>query len=322
MTLPVHIVTGFLGSGKTTLIKKLLTETQHDSTVVLINELGAVGIDHLLVQTVADNTYLLANGCMCCTVLSDLKESLLTLLQQRKRGEIPDFKRVMIETTGLANPAAILNTIHHDTHIKGQFYVHGLSTVVDAELGHLQAELHPEWLTQVVAAHQIILSKTDRTEHSTLQVLTQKLQQIHPEVAILAQDQIRSMDDLFALDLTDQQHLSRPQFFLQTQQTEHAMTQSCVLQWSEKVDWMVLGLWLNLLLNQYGENILRLKGILNLTEYEQPVLIHGVQHCLYPPEHLTQWPWEDRHSRIVMIVRHVDLAKIQKSFQLFMEKLT
>lgn len=321
MTIPVHIVTGFLGSGKTTLIKKLLTQTQNDSTIVLINELGEVGIDHLLVQTVADNTYLLANGCMCCSVLTDLKDSLLKLLQQRKQGNIPDFKRVIIETTGLANPAAILDTIHHDTHLKNQFYVQGLSTVVDAELGHLQADLHPEWLTQVVAAHQIILSKTDRVALSTRQLLSEKIQQVHPEVNLLSLDQVASIDDLFCRDLAQQQHISRPQFFLRTQQKEHAMTQSCVLECREKLDWMVLGLWLNLLLKQYGENILRVKGILNLTEFDQPVLIHGVQHCLYPPEHLTQWPWEDHYSRIVMIVRHVDLEQIQKSFQIFMEKL-
>lgn len=321
MTIPVHIVTGFLGSGKTTLIKKLLTQTQNDSTIVLINELGEVGIDHLLVQTVADNTYLLANGCMCCSVLTDLKDSLLKLLQQHKQGNIPDFKRVIIETTGLANPAAILNTIHHDTHLKNQFYVQGLSTVVDAELGHLQADLHPEWLTQVVAAHQIILSKTDRVDLSTQQLLSEKIQQVHPEVNLLSLDQVASIDDLFCRDLAQQQHISRPQFFLRTQQKEHAMTQSCVLECREKLDWMVLGLWLNLLLKQYGENILRVKGILNLTEFDQPVLIHGVQHCLYPPEHLTQWPWEDHYSRIVMIVRHVDLEQIQKSFQIFMEKL-
>ena len=220
MTIPVHIVTGFLGSGKTTLIKKLLTQTQNDSTIVLINELGEVGIDHLLVQTVAENTYLLTNGCMCCSVLTDLKDSLLKLLQQRKQGEISDFKRVIIETTGLANPAAILNTIHHDTHIKNQFYVHGLSTVVDAELGHLQARLHPEWLTQVVAVHQIILSKTDRVDLSTQQLLSEKIQQLHPEVNIQSINQIDCVDDIFSQDLAQQQHLSRPQFFLKTQQLE------------------------------------------------------------------------------------------------------
>ncbi|MFX5737637.1 GTP-binding protein, partial [Acinetobacter baumannii] len=180
--IPIHIITGFLGSGKTTFIKKLLLSEQGHQTIVLINELGEIGIDNLLVQTIHENTYLLPSGCMCCTVLTDLKETLLSVLKARNNKEIPFFDRIVIETTGMANPASVIKTIQQDTHLKGGFIVHGLSTIVDAENGILQSKIHPEWAAQIIAAQQVLLSKTDRVNKQTLTSIQQEILELYPDI--------------------------------------------------------------------------------------------------------------------------------------------
>ncbi len=316
--IPIHIVTGFLGSGKTTFIKKLLTAGDNQNTLVLINELGEVGIDNHLVENIAQNTYLLPNGCICCAVLTDLKETLLSVLSKRNAGEIPHFGRVLIETTGLANPASILSTLYNDIHIQGQFMIHGLTTIVDAENAELQNRLNPEWLTQVVAAQQILLSKTDRVDEPNIKSLTIFLSQLNNEAEITESIEVSSLDELFLKKLKFIKPDSMRFFYRQEKQL-HQQTQSTVIELDCAIDWMVFGIWINLLLTQYGENILRVKGILNLQDFDQPVLIDGVQHCLYPPEHLDHWPWDDHCSRIVFIVRNLDVNLLQKSFQTIMK---
>lgn len=322
MRIPIHIVTGFLGSGKTTFIKKLLLNGSDEKTIVLINELGEIGIDNLLVKNITDNAYLLPSGCLCCTVLDSLKNTLLDLLNKQKQGLIPEFNRIIIETTGLANPASILATVQNDTHIKGKFKIHGLTTVVDAENASLQARLHPEWMTQVVAANQILLSKLDRINESSKQLLVEEILRIHEDVQIKTVHEIHNIDCLFT-DQTSMQRIEKHSVFFQsTQKNEHSLTQTCVIESDHEIDWVLFGIWLNLLLDKYGEQILRIKGILKLKDYAQPVVIHGVQHCLYTPEHIGEWPWHDEQiSKIVVIGRHIDIALVQRSFQLFMHKI-
>ncbi|MFC4954239.1 CobW family GTP-binding protein [Acinetobacter puyangensis] len=321
MSIPVHIVTGFLGSGKTTLIKRLLLEGDAQNTLVLINELGEIGIDNLLVQTVADNTFLLPSGCMCCTVLDSLKTTLLDMLNKQAQGVIPIFSRVLIETTGLANPASILATIQQDTHLKSRFYLHGLTTVVDTENAIQQSQLHPEWLTQIVAADQILLSKCDRVVDSIQLAVKDKIQQLHSEIVIKNVQDVYCIANLFEEQLLHRQNLNSAVFFKPMDKAKHDLTQTCVIEFEGEIDGLVFGVWLNLLLNKYGEQLLRIKGILKLAGFEQPVLIQGVQHCLYPPEHLEAWSWQAQTSKIVVIARHLDVQQVQRSFQLFMQKL-
>jgi G3E family GTPase len=161
MSIALNVITGFLGSGKTTLLKRLLQGESLGDTALLINEFGDVGIDHLLVEEVAPDTVLLPSGCVCCSIRGELKDALLGLLQRRERGEIPAFKRVILETTGLADPAPILATLNNDVQLRGRFHVGLVITLVDASHAALQERLHPEWLAQVAAADRMLLSKTD-----------------------------------------------------------------------------------------------------------------------------------------------------------------
>lgn len=159
MSIALNVITGFLGSGKTTLLKRLLQGESLGDTALLINEFGDVGIDHLLVEEVAPDTVLLPGGCVCCSIRGELKDALLGLLQRRERGEIPAFKRVILETTGLADPAPILATLNNDVQLRGRFHIGLVITLVDASHATLQERLHPEWLAQVAAADRLLLSK-------------------------------------------------------------------------------------------------------------------------------------------------------------------
>lgn len=306
--IPIHVITGFLGSGKTTFIQQILKDDQNSKTLVLINEFGEVGLDDLLVKPVNDNTYLLPSGCMCCTVLTDIKDTLLSALDLNKHDVV--FDKILIETTGLANPASILATLSQDMHLKGRFVLHGMTTIIDCQHAKTQVITAPEWLPQVIACQQFVLSKTHLCHDDDIistQALVHNIN--HDAVQVQAKDFI-NMQALFAKTFDI---VPKPTFFLKTEQETHAQTQSLVLNFDEPVDWLAFGLWLNLLLNQHGEHILRLKGVLHLQDVDKPILLQGVQHCLYPPEHLSQSIWDDNISRLVMIVRGIDAGDIERS---------
>lgn len=329
---PIHIITGFLGSGKTTFIKQILSVDSNQRTLILINEIGHIGLDDLLMRPITNNTYLLPSGCMCCTVLSDVKQSLLDVQSERERGVI-DFDYIVIETTGLANPASILTTLQNDPHLKGKFVLHGMTCVIDGELAfnhapknhttspkdnHPSFEMNaPEWLPQIVASHQLVLSKQDRIDDKQKKAVINYIATLTDSPWVSSADFV-NMSVLFAKRLNT---IPKKQFFMPSDQREHDSVQTCVLSFETAVDWAVFGLWLNLLLNQYGEQILRIKGMLYLKNVEKPIVLHGVQHCLYPPEHLDHPLWDDKISRLVMITRGVDTAQIQHSAQVFMASL-
>lgn len=306
--IPIHIITGFLGSGKTTFIQQILANDNNAKTLVLINEFGEVGIDNLLVKPINDNTYLLPSGCMCCTVLTNIKDTLLSALQLNKSQQ--SFDKIIIETTGLANPASILATLSQDMHLKGLFFVHGTTTVIDCQHAQSQADTAPEWLPQVVACQAFVLSKRDLC--SPNQILSTKtlIHRLNPEAVEVVADEFVNMTALFNKNLSTTGKL---QFFVKDEQYLHQNTQSLVLTFDKKLDWLGFGLWLSLLLEQYGEQILRLKGVLHLKDTPTPILLQGVQHCLYPPTHLDKSLWNDEISRLVMIVRGLDIGKIERS---------
>ena len=196
MSLAINVITGFLGSGKTTLLRRLLAQEALGETALLINEFGEVGIDHLLVEEVAPDTVLLPSGCVCCSVRGDLKAALLTLHGRRSRGEIPAFRRVLLETTGLADPGPILATLNLDPQLRGRFHLGLLVTVVDAEHAALQEGLHPEWLNQVTAADRLLLSKADRVAPAVLERLDRHLAQLNPTATRALAAAVASGDDL------------------------------------------------------------------------------------------------------------------------------
>ncbi|TDV58233.1 G3E family GTPase [Pseudomonas graminis] len=325
MSIALNVITGFLGSGKTTLLKRLLQDETLGDTALLINEFGDVGIDHLLVEEVAPDTVLLPSGCVCCSIRGELRDALTDLLQRRARGEVPAFRRILLETTGLADPAPILATINNDPHLRGRVHVGLVVTVVDASHAALQERLHPEWMAQVAAADRLLISKTDLADDEALQTLQRRLQSINP-APVLTTDSIQSGDQLL---LGDGLHSGEPAqevarwhlMAVRSTAARHGEAQVCCLTFERPLDWVAFGVWLSMLLRSHGERILRVKGLLNVNNSHAPVVIHGVQHCLHAPVHLPQWPGDDHRSRLVFIVRGLDTVLLRRSFEVFIERL-
>ncbi len=323
MSIALNVITGFLGSGKTTLLKRLLQGESLGDTALLINEFGDVGIDHLLVEEVAPDTVLLPSGCVCCSIRGELKDALLGLLQRRERGEIPAFKRVILETTGLADPAPILATLNNDVQLRGRFHIGLVITLVDASHAALQERLHPEWLAQVAAADRLLLSKTDLAGDCA--PLRAHLQALNAGTPILDTHDIHSGDQLLLGEglrgAEPAVEVSRWQLHQPTA-TTHGAAQVCCLTFDQPLDWVGFGVWLSMLLRCHGERILRVKGLLNVNASNAPIVIHGVQHCLHAPVHLPAWPGSDRQSRLVFILRGLDPAQLRRSFEVFSRRFT
>jgi G3E family GTPase len=326
MSIALNVITGFLGSGKTTLLKRLLQDESMGDTALLINEFGDVGIDHLLVQEVAPDTVLLPSGCVCCSIRGELKDALVGLMERRARGEIPAFGRVILETTGLADPAPILATLNNDPHLRGRFHIGLVVTLVDASHAGLQERLHPEWLAQVAAADRLLISKTDVVSDDAQQALRTRLQAINSAPILDAAD-IHSGDQLLLGEglrsAEPAQEVERWQLHrVLSTPARHGDAQVCCLTFEQPLDWIGFGVWLSMLLRCHGERILRVKGLLNVNNNQAPVVIHGVQHCLHAPVHLSEWPGDDRTSRLVFILRGLDPAQLRRSFDVFSQSLS
>ena len=240
MSLAVNVITGFLGSGKTTLLRRLLAQEALGETALLINEFGEVGIDHLLVEELAPDTVLLPSGCVCCSVRGDLKAALLTLHGRRSRGEIPAFRRVLLETTGLADPGPILATLNLDPQLRGRFHLGLLVTVVDAEHAALQEGLHPEWLNQVTAADRLLLSKADRVAPAVLERLDRHLAQLNPTATRAVAAAVASGDDLLlgeGLRAADPAaEVGRWRLFAAVAEGRHGSAEVCCLEFDRPLD--------------------------------------------------------------------------------------
>src|SRR5438105_9846202 len=181
--IPVTVVTGFLGAGKTTLIRELLDRPEGANTAVVVNEFGEVGIDHALLRSSSDATVLLGNGCLCCAVRTDLQDSLRTLYAERAQGAVPNFQRVIIETSGLADPGPVLQTLASDRALGDVFHLQGLITVVDAPGGASNLDRMPEARHQVALADRIVLTKADLVDRATAAALTTRLASLSPTPA-------------------------------------------------------------------------------------------------------------------------------------------
>lgn len=324
MSLPLNVITGFLGSGKTTLLKRLLTDQALGETVVLINEFGEIGLDHLLVEDIAPDAVLLPNGCVCCSVRGDLKAALLRLEERRRLGQLPAFRRVLLETTGLADPAPILATLAKDNHLRGHYHLGLMITVVDAMHASLQERLHPEWLAQVAAADRLLISKDDQVDTQLLAQVRERLAHLNPGAAQRLARTVGGGDELLwgqglGGDAIGEE-VARWRLFKPVDSQRHSQAQVCCLEFEEPLDWMTFGVWLSMLLRCHGERILRVKGILEVINSEQPIVIHGVQHCLHAPLHLAAWPAGARRSRLVFIVRDLDTALLKRSFAAFLRQ--
>lgn len=325
MSLQINVLTGFLGSGKTTLLQRVLANEDMGQTALLINEFGEVGIDNLLVQEIAPNTILLPSGCVCCSVRGDLKQALIDLHGKRNRGEIPAFRRVLLETTGLADPAPILSTLQRDPQLRGRYHLGLLVTVVDAQHASLQERLHPEWIGQVTAADRLLVSKADLVTPESLDKVFAHLKTLNPTASVALTSSVLEGDEQLLGEglrsMVPDEEVAGWQLFAPTKQPQHGNAQVCALEYEKPLDWLAFGIWLSMLLRCHGERILRVKGILNVIDTEQPIVIHGVQHCLHPPVHLTSWPNGQRRSRLVIIARDLDIRILRRSFDTFLHSL-
>jgi G3E family GTPase len=341
--IPVSVLTGFLGSGKTTLLRRLLTDPGMDRTAVLINEFGEIGLDHLLVKSVLDGAVVLQNGCICCTLRTDLREGIVGILDSRYAGTFPDFDRIVVETTGLADPAPIAQTLLIDPMLRNQVQLANIVTTVDGMLGARQLGTHEESLRQAAVADRLVITKTDMVEEQQTEALKSALTRLNPTARIFdVNSNSFSAEALLTSGVSDPAtKLAEVQHWLSS--TEHAHLsgederachgehdhrhdrhvhlggnhsvdiQSFSLRVEQDIDWTAFGIWLTLLLHRHGANILRVKGLLRVPDAAGPIVLHGVQHVIHPPVHLDAWPDDDHASRLVFIVQGIDPALLRRS---------
>ena len=315
---PVSVITGFLGSGKTTLLARLLRDPALARTAVIVNEFGEVGLDHLLVEASDEEIVLLDSGCVCCTVRGDLVRTAGSLLARRAAGAIAPFERIVIETTGLADPAPILQALMTDPAIADSLVLESVIATVDAAAGAATLDAHPESVKQAAIADRIVVTKTDLVDPAA-NGLAERLHALNPAAPKLtavhgAVDASRlfggGMYDAQARGPDVRRWLAADA--LRHDPTEHghhddgAVTTFC-LRRSTPLRAVTLTLFLQVLAEHCGARLLRLKGLVDVLESPgRPAVIHGVQHVFHPPAWLDAWPDEDRTTRIVVIALGLD----------------
>ena len=305
--LPVSVLTGFLGSGKTTLLKALLKHPDMDETAVVINEFGEVGLDHLLVEQSSEDTIVMDSGCLCCTIRGDLIETLRGLIRRRWKEEIPPFKRLIIETTGLADPAPILHTLMTDPVISTRYRLDGVITTVDAVNGALQLDQNQESVKQAAVADRILLTKTDMMQGPNPDRLEDRLRDLNPAARIIAvshgdvDPQVLFDAGLYnpATKAPDVERWLQEEAYADghghglhnhgeghDHDHEHDhhhdvnrhddQIRSFCITYEKQIDWDAFVEWIEALISVHGNNLLRIKGILNVEQADGPVAIHGV----------------------------------------------
>jgi G3E family GTPase len=313
-SIPVYVLTGFLGSGKTTLLARLLRDPAMSRTAVIINEFGEIGLDHELIETSDESFVTLSNGCLCCKVRSDLARTLDDLAARRAAGQVSRFERVVIETSGLADPAPILHALMTDPAVREAYAIGPVITTVDAMTGLSSLERFPESLKQVALADRIVLTKTDLPD-AEIRAAEARILELNPRARVLrgvrgevpwqalfsvSSDTVdekpaATNSDTGRLLPHDHSHSSGiTTFTLLRERPLHAAT---------------LTLFLSALAENCGSDLLRVKGIVGIAEEpERPAVIHGVQHVYYTPEWLERWPSGDRRTRVVFIGSNIDPA--------------
>ena len=310
--LPVSLITGFLGSGKTTLLNRLLRQAGMADSAVIINEFGEVPLDHLLVEPVAGEAVVLASGCVCCAVRGDLQDALRRLLVQRDHGEVPAFSRMLIETSGLADPSPIVQLLLNNPLLGHDLRLDTVVATVDGASGLGQIEQYPEALKQAAIADRLLVTKTDIAPTAGVEALVRALRGINPGAAIetVLYGEIDPAR-LFGAGLFEQRD---PAQWLNDRAYHghhhtHGITAVSLVA-EQPLDWLAFHDWLGNLRAAYGDRLLRVKGLLHVANEEGPVVIHGVQHVFHPPVALRRWPDGERISRLVMIVRDLDKETI------------
>ena len=313
--IPVVVLGGFLGSGKTSLLRRMLTGEA--DTGVIVNEFGAVGLDHELLRACEERVELVGGGCACCTRRVDLVRVLREMLDDRDRGRA-DINRVVIETSGLADPAPIVFTITNDPMLRHHFEVERLIITVDAAAGGEQLECHTEVVKQVLVADELVITKGDLVEDAAFGTLAHRLAALNPAATIRAA--LHGILDEEPVKLGTRRLevcTGRVEPANETAATGHTDDVSTlILRAAGPVDWLGFAVWLSMLLHARGENVLRVKGLLEL-ERGDVVSVNGVQHIVHMPEHLPPDAVTEPPSKIVFITRGIDAGRLRGSFEAF-----
>ncbi|MBF68695.1 MAG: GTP-binding protein [Gammaproteobacteria bacterium] len=346
--LPVSVLTGFLGSGKTTVLNHLIQQHELGRTLVLINEFGEIGLDHVLVAHSRDEVVIeMSSGCLCCTIRGDLVKTLREAPVRFVRDGRPSFDRVVIETTGLADPAPILHTLMTDAAVVERYRLDGVIATIDAVNGGATLDQQVESVKQAAVADRLLITKTDLAGDAELARLQRRLRTLNPAAPqVITQNGAVDPESLFDAGLYDPKTKSPDvEKWLRAEAYEPGNSNNVAAQspsWQNHahhdhddlnrhdahikalcvtIDEPIRGdafdAWLDLLLLIRGANFLRIKGIINVVEIEEPVVIHGVQHIFHPPVTLDKWPSEDRRSRIVFITRDIEESVLRDTLKAF-----
>jgi G3E family GTPase len=318
---PIYVVSGFLGSGKTTFLNRMLGRSEFSSTAVIVNEFGEIGLDHLIIGRSNDNVVLLESGCLCCTIVDSLHETLAHLNFQKARGDIPPFERVVIETSGLAEPAPILNTLLGHPLVTAYYRLERLVVTVDAQNAPTSVDAHPEIARQIALADSIVVTKLDLVGEDGAGRVASLVDALNPSVerfdgrdldASMAAFRPRTGDRLGVGDST--QYRYRHDDTRQRHRTEIGSF-SFVLE--RGTSWAGIAAWWQVVRDTFGDRLLRCKGIVEVTDSGEIVFIQGVQRVFHAPERLGGWPDDDHRSRIVCITSGVDEADLRATLAAF-----
>ncbi len=326
--LPVNVLTGFLGSGKTTVLRHVLRDPAFANTAVLINEFGEVGLDHMLVGALEEAPVLLASGCICCSIRGDLSRAMRDLHARRQRGAIPPFGRVIVETTGLADPTPILATLTGDLAVRRHFRPGNIVATLDALHAERGLAQHEEVARQAAIADRLIVTKTDLAAAGDVARLRHMLRRLNPAAPVVeavfgaVDPEILIGHDIHAAEtrMTEARHWMQGNggWLPGANGSRHggAITSFC-LRLPGPLDWHAFGLWFSMLAHRHGDKLLRVKGILQVEDSATPVAIHAVQHVIHAPEHLPDWPDAERGSRIVFITQGLQPDAVERSLHAF-----
>jgi len=336
---PVSVITGFLGSGKTTLLNRLVRNPGMADTALIVNEFGEIGIDHELVDSSFENTVVMDSGCICCSIRGDLIDTVSDLFANVAQGKLPAFSRIVIETTGLADPVPIIHTLGGEPVITDRCRLDSVVTMVDAQNGARQLDEHEEAERQVAVADVALVTKTDLVSKDAVQALRHRLERLNPglpvhdvrhgeidpdllfdvsakalaRIAAIApdHDQIHRHDHDHDHDHHDD-HRHDPDDV-----NRHGNIRAYTIEAAAPLSWERLRLWLETVFSLRGADFLRLKGIVQIAGEDRPVVIQAVGNTFSPPRTLADWPGDTRASRIVLITKGLDSADLQTSFDAF-----